>query len=180
MTHPALEFLTLLDPSPTARFNIETYTDGKRRPLPDRLIYRFATKSFKDVEALLPQLKSLNAQGAAIYVAVNEFDGHRKLNNLTRVRGVHADLDDASEAQLNKLLKTLAPSIIIQSSTTTKQHWYWLLADGEELSAEAAKATNQAIAALGADRAAVDVTRLLRLPGFRNMKHNPKGKTDAQ
>ena len=179
MTHLALEFLELLDPSPEARFNIETHSDDKQRPDPDPLSRRFATQSFQDAEALLPQLHSLNARGAAIYVAVNEFDGHRKLNNLTRVRGVHADLDDAPEAQLNKLRKKLAPSIIVQSSTTNKQHWYWLLEDSEELSSEIAKATNQAIAAFGADSAAVDVTRLLRLPGFQNLKHHPKGRINV-
>ena len=179
MPHPALEFLNLLDPSPVARFNIETYTDGKQRPQPDPLSRRLATTSLQDVEALLPQLQSLNTRGAAIYVAVNEFNGQRRLENLKRMRGVHADLDDVSDAQLSKLRETLAPSIVVQSSTTNKQHWYWLLADGEELSAEVAKAINQAIAVLGADRAAVDVTRLLRLPGFRNMKHHPKGRTNV-
>jgi hypothetical protein len=103
MPHPALEFLNFLDPSPVARFNIETYTDSKRRPQPDPFTHRFATKSFQDVEALLPQLQSLNTRGAAIYVAVNEFNGQRKLGNLKRMRGVHADLDDVSDAQLRKL-----------------------------------------------------------------------------
>jgi len=177
MTHAALEFLKLLDPSPEARFNIETYTDGKERQERDPLSHRFPTQSFRDVEALLPKLQSLNGKRAAIYVAVNEFNGPRKLENLERVRGVHADLDEASNTQLCKLRDTLAPSLVVQSSTCKKQHWYWLLADGEELSAEAAKAINKAISMLGADSAAVDVARLLRLPGFQNMKHHPDGKT---
>jgi len=179
MTHATLEFLKLLDPSSEAHFNIETYSDGKQRPQPDPLSRRFPTQSFRDVEALLPQLQSLNTRGAAIYVAVNEFSGPRKLENLRRVRGVHADLDEASNTQLSKLRETLAPSLVVRSSTCKKQHWYWLLADGEELSAEATKAINQTIAVLGADRAAVDVTRLLRLPGFQNMKHHPEGNTNV-
>ncbi len=107
MTHAALEFLKLLDPSPEARFNIETYSDGKQRPQPDPLSRRFPTQSFRDVEALLSELQSLNNCGAAIYVAVNEFSGPRKLENLRRVRGVHADLDEASNTQLSKLRETL-------------------------------------------------------------------------
>ena len=179
MTHAALEFLKLLDPSPEARFNIETYSDGKQQPHPDPLSRRFPTQSFQDTEVLLPELQSLNTRGAAIYVAVNEFNGPRKLENLERIRGVHADLDEASDTELYELRETLAPSMVVQSSTYKKQHWYWLLSDGEELSAEAAKAINQAIAVLGADRAAVDVTRLLRLPGFQNMKHHPEGNTNV-
>ena len=179
MTHAALKFLKLLDPSPEARFNIETYTDGKEKQERDPLSCRFPTQSFRDVEALLSELQSLNTCGAAILVAVNEFSGPRKLENLRRVRGVHADLDEASDTQLGNLRDTLAPSLVVRSSDGNKQHWYWLLADGEELSAEATKAINQAISVLGADRAAVDVTRLLRLPGFQNMKHHPEGKTNV-
>jgi len=41
VTHPALEFLRQLDPSPAASFNIEHYTDvpkGTAKPKPDPLI----------------------------------------------------------------------------------------------------------------------------------------------
>jgi hypothetical protein len=170
MAHPAMDFLLLLDPSPQARFNIETYTDKKEKPKPDPLNRRFPVLSRNQVEELLPKLQALNTEGAAIYVAVNEFSGQRKIENLHRVRGVHADLDSATEEQLQKLRKILPPTIVVQSSVASKQHWYWLLADGETLDAETAKAINQGVVELGADPAAVDVTRLLRLPGFKNMK----------
>ena len=170
MAHPAMDFLLLLDPSPQARFNIETYTDKKEKPKPDPLNRRFPVLSRNQVEELLPKLQALNTEGAAIYVAVNEFSGQRKIDNLSRIRGVHADLDSATEEQLQKLRKILPPTIVVQSSVAAKQHWYWLLADSETLDAETAKAINQGIVDLGADSAAVDVTRLLRLPGFKHMK----------
>lgn len=179
MTHPALEFLRLLDPSPEARFCIESYTDKKDKPRPDQLSRRFVDCSHQQVEALLPELETLNDAGAAIYVAVNEFAGQRKIDNLHRVRGVHADLDGASKEQLEKLRETLPPTIAVQSSTAKKQHWYWLLTEGEELDPETTKAINKAIVDLGADPAAVDVTRLLRLPGFRHMKLFTKGDENA-
>jgi putative DNA primase/helicase len=165
-----MEFLDLLDPSPAAHFNIETYTDAKDKPHPDPLRRRFPTQTLEQVELLLPNLEDLNQQGAAIYIAVNEFDGQRKLDNLARVRGVHADLDDATEAQLLSMRNMLEPSIVVQSSSSNKQHWYWLLSDGEELAQDVAKAINQGLIPLGADKAAVDVSRLLRLPGFDHMK----------
>ena len=170
MTHPAMEFLDLLDPSPAAHFNIETYTDAKDKPHPDPLNHRFPNLTRNGAELLIAQLDALNQQGAAIYIAVNEFDGQRKLENLVRVRGVHADLDDATEVQLLSLSNMLEPSIVVQSSSANKQHWYWLLSDGEELAQDVAKAINQGLVRLGADKAAVDVSRLLRLPGFDHMK----------
>lgn len=170
MIHPAMEFLDLLDPSPAAHFNIETYTDAKDKPHPDPLSNRFPNLTRGDAERLLPELEVLNQQGAAIYVAVNEFAGQRKLDNLVRVRGVHADLDDATEAQLLSMRNMLEPSIVVQSSSSNKQHWYWSLLDGEELAQDVAKAINQGLVRLGADKAAVDVSRLLRLPGFYHMK----------
>ncbi len=179
MTHPALEFLHLLDPSPEARFCIESYTDKKDKPRPDQLSRRFVDYTHQQVEALLPELETLNNAGASIYVAVNEFAGQRKINNLHRVRGVHADLDGASKEQLEKLRETLPPTIAVQSSTVEKQHWYWLLAEGETLHRESAKAINQRLVELGADPAAVDVARLLRLPGFRHMKLFSKGDQNA-
>ena len=179
MTHPALEFLELLDPSPEARFNIETYTDKKDKPKSDPLSRRFPACTREQVEQLLPQLETLNAEGAAIYVAVNEFAGQRKTANLKRVRGVHADLDGVTEEQLQALREKLPPTIVVQSSVGTKQHWYWLLADGDELDADTARAINQGLVDLGADKAAVDVTRLLRLPGFRHMKLFTKGAENA-
>lgn len=179
MTHPALEFLRLLDPSPEARFCIESYTDKQDKPRPDQLSRRFVDCTHQQVEVLLPELKTLNDNGAAIYVAVNEFSGRRKIENLHRVRGIHADLDQATEAQLQKLRGILTPTIVVQSSVGTKQHWYWLLTEGEELDADTAKALNQGLVNLGADKAAVDVTRLLRLPGFRHMKLFEKGDGNA-
>jgi hypothetical protein len=179
MAHPALKFLQLLDPSPQARFNIETYTDKKEKPKPDPLYRRHPDLTLAKVEQLLPQLEVLNTEGAAIYVAVNEFSGQRNIDNLHRVRGVHADLDKATEDQLRNLHETLPPTIVVQSSISEKQHWYWILEEGETLDAETAKSINQGIVDFGADPAAVDVTRLLRLPGFHHMKHFAKGVQNA-
>jgi len=178
MAHPALDFLTLLDPSPDARFNVETLTDvakGETRPSPDPLQQRFPNFSAKAVEGLLPRLTEINRQGAAVYIAVNRFNGQRKIENLERVRGVHADLDGVTPEQLEVLRNMLEPTIAVQSSNADKQHWYWLLSEGEELAAELAKAVNQGLVSVGADKAAVDVARILRLPGFHHMKSFKRG-----
>lgn len=177
--HPAISFLRLLDPSSHARFNVETFTDAKGadKPSPDPLLWRRPRLSIDDVVQILPKLTERNKRGAAIYVAVNEFDGPRKSSNLARVRGIHADLDGVDPNSMGLLRSVLQPTIEVQSSAESNQHWYWLLDDGETLAPDLAKSINQALVHYGADKAAVDVTRLLRLPGFRNLK---TAKKDAE
>jgi len=173
MTHPALTFLRNLDPSPDATFNVETFTDlpkGAPKPRPDPLCKRFPTVSLSQMKEIIPQLEGLNARGAAVFVAVNQCDGQRSKANIARVRGVHADLDGVPEATLASIRERLKPTIEVQSSGPENRHFYWLLAAGEEMSAGQAEAINRGLVELGADPAAIDVSRLLRLPGFRHMK----------
>ena len=182
MTHPAIAFLKLLDPSPDARFNIETFADvakGVERQKHDPLLRRHPDRTSGDVEALIPVLTKLNEKGAAVYIAVNQFRGQRKKKNLAYVRGVHADFDDVTAEQTAALRKTLEPTIVVQSSSAAKQHWYWLLSGDDEMSCDVAESINRGLVSMGADKAAIDITRLLRLPGFRHMKNFAGGKSNA-
>ncbi|OYU74798.1 MAG: hypothetical protein CFE32_16595 [Alphaproteobacteria bacterium PA3] len=172
--HPMIEFLTLLDPSPAATFNIETFTDvpkGVPKPEPDPLCRRYATLPLAGVVRIIGDLDSLNAAGAAVYVAVNQCAGNRSKDNVTRIRGVHADFDGVPPCTLEAVRERLEPTIEVQSSTPDRCHFYWLLEEGEEMSAGIAEQINRGLVELGADRAATDVSRLLRLPGFRHMKY---------
>ncbi len=177
---PLIAFLDALDSGSDATFNIEHYTDvpkGASKPKPDGLLGRYANLTRRRVEKLLPQLQEKNEEGAAIYIARNEFNGHRELGTISRVRGVHADMDDVSAPQLAGLIGLLHPSIVVESSPDRYQ-LYWQLSDGELLEPAEAKAINQCLASRhGADPAAVDVARLLRLPGFKHMKYRSQGRT---
>ncbi len=176
-----LTFLIELDQSGDPTFNIEHYTDspkGQPKPKPDPLRGRYANLSLADVGQLLPRLMKINEQGAGIFVARNQCDGHRNEQNVSRVRGVHADMDDVTPAQIEAVIRALEPSIIVQSSSKNRCQLYWQLADGEELTKDEAKLINQYLAQnYGADPAAVDVSRLLRLPGFMHMKYRADGRT---
>ena len=172
--HPALEFLSLLDPAPSATFNIETFTDlpkGAVKPKPDPLCTRHANLSLEGVSQIISKLEALNEAGAAIYVTVNQCDGHRSKDTISRIRGVHADFDKVSPDILAEVRLRLKPTIEVQSSVPGNSHFYWLLEEGEELDPETAEAINRYLVELGADKGAVDVSRLLRLPGFRHMKY---------
>jgi putative DNA primase/helicase len=181
MTHPAIEFLQHLDPSENATFSIEHYTDlpkGLAKPKTDGLSGRYADLTLRQVADLLPELQAINDKGAGVFVAVNRFTGHRKVENLSLVRGIHADMDDITEDQLASLAKNLQPSIVVQSSSASRCQVYWLLDEGETLTSAETKLINQSLAKHhGADKAAVDVARLLRLPGFKHMKYRAEGKT---
>lgn len=181
MTHPAIEFLQALDPAPDATFNIEHYTDipkGDKKPNPDPLGGRYANLTLAEVEALIPRLHAINERGAGIFVARNQCTGQRNEGNVSRIRGVHADMDDVTDAQLANVAAVLQPSIVVQSSGPNRYQLYWQLADGESLPKAETKAINQCLVKKhGADAAAVDVSRLLRIPGFKHMKYRGEGKT---
>ena len=179
--HAAIEFLTYLDSTSDATFNIEHYTDvpkGATKPKHDPLAGRHDNLSLLELEQLLSKLQTLNNQGAGIFVARNQCTGSRNIANVTRVRGVHADMDDVTDAQLASVYETLHPSIVVQSSEPQRYQLYWQLAADESLGKDETKAINQCLAMRhGADKAAVDVARLLRLPGFKHMKYRADGKT---
>ena len=110
------QFLESLDPSDDARFNIEHFTDlpkGQRKPTPDPLVGRYANLTRRRVEELLPRLKEKNEAGAGIFIARNQCNGHRSEDAISRVRGVHADMDDVSATQLANLTNLLQPSIVV-------------------------------------------------------------------
>jgi hypothetical protein len=112
----------------------------------------------------------LNKAGAGIYITVNETDGHgRKMENVTRVRAVFADLDGAPLAPAKADPR---PHIIVESSP---KHWhaYWRVKDMPLDAKLFRQAQRQLIKRLGSDPAITDLPRVLRLPGFIHQKGKP-------
>lgn len=174
-------YLEILDPSPEAVFNIEAYspTDKETGEVIGEYVNRqWSGLSQGAVLNLIPELTKLNAKGAAIYVAVNEFKGARKKENLARVRCVHADFDKPTAAKdLKASTATLSPTLVVQSSPN-KFHAYWRLREGEILTGEEVEGSNRfLINEFSADSAASDCSRLLRLPGFNHTKGFNQGHT---
>lgn len=174
------EFLAVLDPRPDARFVIETYTDapkGSNKASPDPLSGQWPGSTQAEVLALIPELARRNETGAGVFVAVNEFNGSRRKANIKRVRGIHADFDGADIGLLAAAFKAVPPTILVESSPS-KFHGYWLTSDGEVMDPETAEAINKRMVKdHGADPAAIDCSRLLRLPGFRHMKNRAADST---
>ena len=178
--HPVTEFLETLDPAADATFQITTFTDlpkGIPKPKPDPLLKEYDDLTLSQVERLLPDLGRLNGAGAGIFFCVNQCQGKRKKENVTRVRCVHADFDSATQLQIDAVRQKLTPSIEVRTSGTSKCHMDWVLDGADELDVPTAEAMNRSLVDLGADSAATDVSRLLRLPGFRHMKYRSIGET---
>jgi hypothetical protein len=169
-----------MDGDSTATFNIECYTDlpkGEEKPKPDPLLARYPNLSIIEVERLIPDLVAANAAGAGVFFCVNQCQGQRSKKNVTRVRCIHGDFDSATAAMLENVYAILHPSIAVTTSSANRCHLYWLIRTDETISKELAEELNKSLVLLGADKAATDVSRLLRLPGFRHMKYRAGGVT---
>ena len=111
-----------------------------------------------------------HADGAAVWVQINEGDGskRRRKENVRRIRAVFCDLDGSPPDPL--LRCTLTPHIVIESSPG-RYHAYWLC---EHVALNQFSGLQKAIAArFGGDKAVHDLPRVMRLPGFWHWKGEP-------
>jgi hypothetical protein len=155
-------FLQLLDPA-TTRFCFRTFDDKKGAERTGLLSKRDGT-----VGQHTAQLRELNDAEAGIYVVVNE--GGQTDNDITRVRAVFADIDNV-DIPYEPIAEALTPHCVIESSPG-KHHIYWLVHDGFPL--DQFKPTQQAVAAkYGTDPSVCNLSRVMRLPGFKHNKDAP-------
>ncbi len=114
-------------------------------------------------------LRNANQAGNEVFLMVNETGGHGQTkNNVTTVRAVFADLDDAPLENIQRI--ELEPHLVIETSPG-KFHVYWLV---EGLPLEAFSPLQRQIAALiGSDPNVSDLPRIMRVPGFWHRKSQP-------
>ncbi len=153
-------FLTHLDPDANF-FTFQTVPEpkGKRTHLRPQVLHG-------SLHELLPDLTRLNRQGAGIYVTVNETDGKaRKAENITRIRAIWQDDDYGYGGGF-----PLPPSMVVSTSPGKFQR-YWL---AECLSKEDFRVLMTTLVKdYGCDKRAVDIARVLRVPGFFHNKGQP-------
>jgi putative DNA primase/helicase len=157
----AERFLAILDDQ-AKYFTFQTFDDDKDRK--DRMLARVLHGSYDKHKAAL---EILNRQGAGIFVTINATDGKgRKLQNIQKPRAVWIE-DDMG---LNKDPPGLEPHIIIRTSGN-KNHRYFLIDDGENVQLEDWKAVmKRLVVENGGDGNAIDLPRVLRLPGYFHQK----------
>ena len=165
--HQAEAFLNALD-FLALQWCFQTFDDGPEKR------GHLARTQHGTLQELAPRLRALNAQGAGVFVTVNEVapGKPRMTENIKRVRAVFADFDDASRDNLAALkCVALEPSILVESSPG-KFHAYWLVNDMEP---KDFTPLQQAIAEkLGTDSKVKDLPRVMRVPGFMHKKGAPE------
>jgi hypothetical protein len=128
----------------------------------------------KSNDPRIPEILRLDREREDRFLSVNEFDGWRYIRLLRSLRALYADLDDQTD--LYAVLDTLEahrvpdPSLVVFSGTG--MHLYWPL---DPLPPQALPvwqrcqdALIRILKPLGADPAAKDCTRVLRIVGTRN------------
>jgi hypothetical protein len=119
-------------------------------------------------------LKEQNGGGANIHVSMNtlkpEATGRTK-NDIADIRHIYLDIDHSGQDALARLMADAPPPSCI---LTTSPGRYQVIWKAEGFSHAEAEALQRAMAVkYGADRAAIDVSRVLRIPGFTNLKYDP-------
>ncbi len=153
----AAGFLKLLDPAADS-FLFQTIDN---RPLEGQKADCHTLYGSLDEHA--PALSEWNRRGHGVYVTVNETAGsRRRKQDITRVRAVFRELD-----QPDTWIPDLWASLIVETSPG-KQH-QWLFVDGLSM-ANFEAVQRFLVAETGSDPSAKDLARVLRVPGFYNMK----------
>ncbi len=125
-------------------------------------------------------LRHENAHGSDVYVSMNPLHSRargRTKQDVAAVRRVYLDLDEDGPAKLGRVLqdgfdrKLPMPSYIVNSSKNRYQV-IWNVKQDSLSTAEAEKLMRGLVREYGGDPAATDVSRVLRLPGF---KHRGRG-----
>jgi hypothetical protein len=119
-------------------------------------------------------LRHMNAQQHEVYISMNtlkERTYRRTKDDVDQIRHVYLDFDENGTAAVQALLERTdlpEPNYLINSSPG-KWQVIWKIAGCSK--GEAEEIERGLVADTGADPAVVDITRVLRLPGFYNHKY---------
>ena len=152
-------FLTLLAEG-VEEFTFQTFDDNKSRKNPSltRIMHGSLNQHFNE-------LCHLNAEGAGIFVNVNQTDLMGRSNaNIIDVRAIFQEADRHGVP-----IPTLEPHIVVETSPG-KFHRYWTTHGGEIALAQFKAVMTTMVVKYGSDPNARDLARVLRLPGFYHQK----------
>lgn len=124
----------------------------------------------------VPMLLRKNRSRQNIYVGVNarKRTGGKKATDVKCARSIFADWDNASLADARQRWEQAglpSPSLIVASGHGI--HGYWLLDEPLSDLVEWTRLQKALAVAVGSDPMVCDPPRIMRLPGFLNMKKEP-------
>jgi hypothetical protein len=168
-TSAAIDFIQrLYEPGDLLCFGFLNSETGK---------WQQAFRTFEDAikPGFIDTLQASNDAGNNIYVAMNVFkSAQRTKNNVAAIRNVWAEIDENGRENLDKVFasKTTPEPTVVTESSPNKFHAIWSV---EDMLPERAEALLKAIATeFGGDTNAIDLARVLRIPGFKNHKYEEK------
>jgi len=120
----------------------------------------------------LDEATEWNREGWGIFWTVNEFNGPRRIENLTKINAWALDLDDGTKEQMLAKIRRgpLLPSLIVETKRGFQV--YFRAKDGQAKHWNAIM-LDRLVPFYGADSNARDLARILRVPDFWHVK-NPK------
>ena len=115
------------------------------------------------------EIQKYNSLGYGCFWTLNEFNGKRKQENVTKINYWFCDIDEDSKEEQMKRIKSIAlkPTFIIE--TKKGYHCYWQV-EGNASLENYKTILAGIIQRLKADRACKDCSRLLRYPYAYHMK----------
>lgn len=157
---------------------------------PDRWIQYFDDGPGKDTAKALStsdfdprEAARKQKQGCGVFFSPNAFDGLRRAGNLKRIQAAFVDLDlsgaGAKPGDLEERLRqglealrtfSLPPHVVVRTRNGLQAVWRVEPLPPADGLAQFGEAEELLISRFGADPAAKDVTRVLRLPGFFHLK----------
>jgi P4 family phage/plasmid primase-like protien len=164
----AQAFITALTGSPDTRMNFRTFAETEAAKAKE-----IRPKTPKgSVAALQTELQRLNNEGSGVFFTVQKATGD-KAEDVTAIRALFVDFDGhlptGSEWHLQ-------PSIIVRNADN-KGHAYWVLSELQAMSGKELTQYQDRLVThyfgFGADFAATDIARVLRLPGSWHVKGIP-------
>lgn len=173
-TDEAHTFLDWLDPDASS-FTFQAFADTEDAKQYDQscrqagekpYFARVRTGSLKKHAA---ELSKLNTEGAGIFCTVNRTSGRgRKKTDVEAVRALFVDLDGAPVEPVYSW--EVQPHVVVQTSPG-KYHAYWLV---EDVGLDEFSRLQHALALrFDGDTKVTDLPRVMRLPGFYHVKHDP-------
>ncbi len=152
----------------------------------NQVVQKFATADKIASEDYQKYLRYMNANGYNIYVSMNPIkDGEtaRTKDAIKEVKHIYLDIDENGKKVLDNIKKDVAEGKLPQPNYVleTSPGKYQVVWKAQGFSKDEAEKLMRTMANnYGTDKAATDVSRVLRIPGFQNKKYQDYVRVKAE
>ena len=164
-----LQYAVMCDMYPNFKdCSIQLFDDNKNRR--DSSLAKIVDASKFDSDVVAETLKKYNDKWAGIFFSVNSMiPGKRNKDSVTHINSWICECDDFTKEEQQEKIKScpLTPSLIVESNKS--YHMYWFAKDGTKENWD--KICRWLCNHFWWDQQVIDISRVLRVPGFNHMKN---------